>query len=86
MENLYNVIVSLNKTRKPYIGIEYLYTFKRRQKDNKIYEAESFLPVCYCTICIAIDTFFSGGFAEIGCIDMNLRKANCNNDMVLIKM
>lgn len=32
MENLYNVIVSLNKTRKPYIGIEYLYTFKRRQK------------------------------------------------------
>ena len=56
------------------------------KNDNKIYEVESFLPVCYCTICIAIDTFFSGGFADIGCIDMNLRKANCNNDMVLIKM
>ena len=46
----------------------------RGKKDNKIYEVEFSLPVLYARFNIG------------GCTDMNLRKANCNNDMVLIKM
>ena len=52
----------------------------RGKKDNKIYEVEFFLPVLlyfsYRSFTIDNNTF-----CERGCRDMNLRKANCNNDM-----
>ena len=51
----------------------------RGKKDNKIYEVEFFLPVRYCTRCRSRHTTTIQLYR--GCRDMNLRKANCNNDM-----
>ena len=37
--------------------------------------------LCWCTLAIDLFSIDNNTFCERGCRDMNLRKANCNNDM-----